>query len=454
MESLKDQILTRVANIINVIFMAIPFSIAWYAYYAELVSVPFYNKGNWLVIVLFAIIYISYAKLYDAFSIMLSRISEVISSQALALFIANGIMYIVMVLLMKQFPSIFPLVTAYFAELVLSLVWSVATHKLFLTIFSPKVTAVIYDMRNDVNEMAASVAMRKRFKVVKTLKVNEVFDNSLENFNSNVLDGIENLFLAGVHSHQRNIILKQCVEKNIKVFVIPRIGDVIMSGAKRMHMFHLPMLQVGRYNPSPEYLFVKRLLDICICSIAFVILSPVFLIVACAIKLTDNGPVFYKQCRLTKNSKEFFVLKFRSMRVDAEKDGVARLSTGENDDRITPVGKVIRKFRVDELPQLINIIMGDMTIVGPRPERPEIAKQYEEELPEFALRLQAKAGLTGYAQVYGKYNTTPYDKLMMDLMYISNPSIVEDFKIMFATIKILFESDSTEGISENKTTAM
>lgn len=454
MESLKDQILTRVANIINVIFMAIPFSIAWYAYYAELVSVPFYNKGNWLVIVLFAIIYISYAKLYDAFSIMLSRISEVISSQALALFIANGIMYIVMVLLMKQFPSIFPLFTAYFAELVLSLVWSVATHKLFLTIFSPKVTAVIYDMRNDVNEMAASVAMRKRFKVVKTLKVNEVFDNSLENFNSNVLDGIENLFLAGVHSHQRNIILKQCVEKNIKVFVIPRIGDVIMSGAKRMHMFHLPMLQVGRYNPSPEYLFVKRLLDICICSIAFVILSPVFLIVACAIKLTDNGPVFYKQCRLTKNSKEFFVLKFRSMRVDAEKDGVARLSTGENDDRITPVGKVIRKFRVDELPQLINIIMGDMTIVGPRPERPEIAKQYEEELPEFALRLQAKAGLTGYAQVYGKYNTTPYDKLMMDLMYISNPSIVEDFKIMFATIKILFESDSTEGISENKTTAL
>ena len=454
MESLKDQILTRVANIFNVIFMAIPFSIAWYAYYAELVSVPFYNKGNWLVIVLFAIIYISYAKLYDAFSIMMSRISEVISSQALALFIANGIMYIVMVLLMKQFPSIFPLFTAYFAELVLSLVWSVATHKLFLTIFSPKVTAVIYDMRNDVNEMAASVAMRKRFKVVKTLKVNEVFDNSLENFNSNVLDGIENLFLAGVHSHQRNIILKQCVEKNIKVFVIPRIGDVIMSGAKRMHMFHLPMLQVGRYNPSPEYLFVKRLLDICICSIAFVILSPVFLIVACAIKLTDNGPVFYKQCRLTKNSKEFFVLKFRSMRVDAEKDGVARLSTGENDDRITPVGKVIRKFRVDELPQLINIIMGDMTIVGPRPERPEIAKQYEEELPEFALRLQAKAGLTGYAQVYGKYNTTPYDKLMMDLMYISNPSIVEDFKIMFATIKILFESDSTEGISENKTTAL
>ena len=453
MESLKDQILTKIANVLNVIILMIPFSVSWYVYYAELVSVPFYNKGNWLVIVLFALIYLSYAKLYDGFNIMLNRISEVISSQALALLISNAIMYIIMILLMKQFPSIFPLLIAYFAELVLSVVWSVATHKFFLTIFAPKVTAVIYDLRNDVNEMAASVAMRKRFKVIKTLNIKDVFDSDFEVFDSDILNGIENVFLAGIHSHQRNIILKQCVERNIKVFVIPRIGDVIMSSAKRMHMFHLPMLQVGRYNPSPEYLFVKRVLDIVICSIAFVILSPVFLIVACAIKLTDNGPVFYKQCRLTKDAKEFYVLKFRSMRVDAEKDGVARLSTGENDDRITPVGKVIRKFRLDELPQLINIIKGDMTIVGPRPERPEIAKQYEEELPEFALRLQAKAGLTGYAQVYGKYNTTPYDKLMMDLMYISNPSIVEDFKIMFATIKILFEAESTEGIDEGKTTA-
>ena len=176
--------------------------------------------------------------------------------------------------------------------------------------------------------------------------------------------------------------------------------------------------------------------------------------VAIAIKLTDHGPIFYRQCRLTKDGKKFDVLKFRSMRVDAEKDGVARLSSGEHDDRITPVGHFIRKCRLDELPQLINILKGDMSLVGPRPERPEIAAQYEEELPEFDLRLQAKAGLTGYAQVYGKYNTTPYDKLQMDLMYISNPSIIEDIKIMFATVKILFMPESTEGISEGQTTAM
>ena len=161
---------------------------------------------------------------------------------------------------------------------------------------------------------------------------------------------------------------------------------------------------------------MKRVIDIVVSLIAAIILSPVFLITAIAIKATDHGPVFYKQIRLTKDGKEFKILKFRSMRVDAEKDGVARLSTGENDSRITPVGKIIRACRVDELPQLFNILKGDLSIVGPRPERPEIASQYCEEMPEFALRLQAKAGLTGYAQVYGKYNTTPYDKLTMDLM--------------------------------------
>ena len=177
------------------------------------------------------------------------------------------------------------------------------------------------------------------------------------------------------------------------------------------------------------------------------------LIIALCIKLTDGGPVFYRQCRLTKDGRTFMVHKFRSMRTDAEKDGVARLSTGENDDRVTSVGRVLRKVRLDELPQLLDILKGDMSIVGPRPERPEIAAQYEKELPEFALRLQAKAGLTGYAQVYGKYNTTPYDKLQMDLMYIAHPSFMEDLRIIFATIKILFIPDSTEGVAVGQMTA-
>ena len=227
-----------------------------------------------------------------------------------------------------------------------------------------------------------------------------------------------------------------------------------MSGAKRMHMFHQPVLCVKRYSPAPEYLLCKRAFDIVFSAIVILITSPLMLGVAIAVKAQDGGPVFYRQKRLTKNGRTFDILKFRSMRTDAEKDGVARLSTGENDDRITPVGRVIRACRLDELPQLFNILGGSMSVVGPRPERPEIARQYESEIPEFNLRLQAKAGLTGYAQVYGKYNSTPYDKLQMDLMYIANLSIVEDLKIIFATIRILFMSESTEGVEAGQTTAM
>ena len=234
---------------------------------------------------------------------------------------------------------------------------------------------------------------------------------------------------------------------------MPGLGDIILSGARKMHMFHLPMLRVERRTMHPEYVLMKRLFDIVVSATVLLLTSPITIATAIAIKAHDGGPVLYKQDRLTKDGKVFKVLKFRSMRTDAEKDGVARLSTGDSDDRITPVGRFIRKVRIDELPQLINVLSGSMSIVGPRPERPEIAKQYEEELPEFRLRLQCKAGLTGYAQVYGKYNTTPYDKLQMDLMYISNPSMIEDLRILLATIKIIFIPESTDGIAEGQTTA-
>ena len=199
---------------------------------------------------------------------------------------------------------------------------------------------------------------------------------------------------------------------------------------------------------------IKRVFDFMAALVALVLLAPFFLICYVAVRREDGGPAIFKQERIGRFGRPFCIYKFRSMRVDAEKDGVARLSSGENDSRITPVGKVIRACRVDELPQLINILRGELSIVGPRPERPEIAAQYCEEMPEFSLRLQAKAGLTGYAQVYGKYNTTPYDKLSMDLMYIAHPSLIEDIKIMLATVKILFVPESTEGVAEGQTTAM
>ena len=449
MRTLKHNTVMRAVKLFDAVLLTIPFGLCWYLVYADNLAEPYFRKGNWLVIALFFVLYITYGRIYEGFRITLSRISEMLMSQALAALIADGIMYLVTWFLTKHFPPVLPMLAMLAVQIVLAGLWCTLAHRWYFARYKAQNTAVIYDMREGMEQLIQEYGLEKRFHVTATADVDSALNEKLR-----ILDGVEVVFLCGVHSHERNIILKQCVARGIRVYLIPRIGDVIMSGAERMHMFHLPMLRVGRYDPNPEYLFIKRAFDLFVSGLALVVLSPIMLSVGLAIKATDGGPAFYKQCRLTKDGKTFNVLKFRSMRVDAEKDGVARLSTGDNDDRITPIGKFIRKCRLDELPQLINIFKGEMSLVGPRPERPEIAEQYYEELPEFALRLQAKAGLTGYAQVYGKYNTTPYDKLQMDLMYISNPSFVEDLKIMFATVRILFESESTEGVSEGKTTAM
>ena len=184
-----------------------------------------------------------------------------------------------------------------------------------------------------------------------------------------------------------------------------------------------------------------------------IVLSPLMLIIALLVHFYDGGPVFYKQERLTKDGAVFLVYKFRSMRVDSEKEKRLRLAMKKGDSRVTPVGKVLRNIHFDELPQLINIIKGDMSLVGPRPERPEIAAEYTKEIPEFPYRLKVKAGLTGYAQVYGKYNTTPYDKLKLDLTYIENYSFLLDLQLIATTVKILFQKENTEGVDQWQTTA-
>lgn len=448
MTRFKHDLILRIIKTLDAVLMTVPFALCWYSYYAKHIASPFYAKGDYLVVALFFVLFIIFGRVYDAFLMSMQRISEIVYAQFLAAAVSDFIMYIVIWLLSKHLPNILPGVAALIGQVILAAVWAYNAHHAYFKIFPPQATAVIYDTRQGMEKLIGKYGLDTKYKVVLTATADECIANLA------MLDGVSTVFMSGIHSHDRNVILKYCVENNIGIFVIPRIGDTIMSGAYPMHMFHLPMLKVGRYHPQPEYLFIKRLLDIVISAVALVVLSPIFLVTAIAIKVTDHGPVFYKQIRLTKDGKEFGILKFRSMRVDAEKDGVARLSSGEHDDRITPVGRVIRACRIDELPQLLNILRGELSIVGPRPERPEIAAQYCEEMPEFSLRLQAKAGLTGYAQIYGKYNTTPYDKLVMDLMYIAHPSIVEDLKIMFATVKILFMPESTEGVSEGQTTAM
>ena len=232
-------------------------------------------------------------------------------------------------------------------------------------------------------------------------------------------------------------------------YFTPKISDIIVKGTEEINLFDSPLFLCKNIGLTIGQRVFKRIFDILLSLVGLIITSPFMLVAAICIKIYDGGPVFFKQERCTYGGKVFWIYKFRSMIVDAEKDGKSKPAT-DDDDRITPVGRFIRKTRIDELPQLLNIFKGDMSIVGPRPERIEHIEKYGKEIPEFTYRLKVKGGLTGYAQVYGKYNTTALDKLKMDLLYIVNYSILVDFQILFETVKIIFQKESTEGFTEEQ----
>lgn len=444
----KHNLALRTVKIMNVIIMTVPFMLCWFLYYGSRIRVPYYRTGNFLIIILFMVLYMVFGRLYDAFVINLSKISEIIYSQFLAVSFTDLIMYIVICLLSSKLTNLWPGIACLVGQVLVSSCWTFCVHKWYFKTFEPVPTIIVYENKKSLKELNSSIVLLKRFNIIDTFKADDCL------YDLSFLNDIGAIFLCGNKSSKRNIILKECIKRDIDVFICPGISDIILSGAYPIHAFPFPVLKTYRYMPQPEYVFFKRLFDIILSAFLLILTLPISLIVAIAIKAYDGGPCFYKQTRLTKDGKEFGILKFRSMIVDAEKDGVARLSSGDNDSRITPIGKIIRACRMDELPQLLNILKGDMTFVGPRAERPELTEKYSEKIPEFKLRLQAKAGLTGYAQVYGKYNTVPYEKLQMDLMYIAHPSLIEDFKIILATIKILFMKDSTEGIQEGATDAL
>ncbi len=450
----KEQRTDLYLLLVKVLLVAVDtafFAAAWYLFYSKQLFVEtFYGKGHLFVIALFVVLYVSLAKLYGGFDLTTSSASELSYGHAVAAVITAFFTYIVLWLLQRTLPNVLPLLAVMAGMILASALWSGPAVRLTNRLLPPKRTVLIYAYSEAMeNGQMIINNMPWRFALVGQLAVDGDPARTLAELKAM---NAEAVMICGVSSSVRNDIVKFCIAEKMEAYVRPNIGDYLINGAKTMQMCSLPVMLCQRCNPSVWYLVVKRGMDIVLSLAALVILSPLMLVTAAAIKLYDGGPVFYKQIRLTKDRKEFYVYKFRSMRVDAEKDGVARLAS-QGDDRITPVGKVIRSLRIDELPQLLCILMGTMTIVGPRPERPEIAEQYEKEMPEFALRLQAKAGLTGYAQVYGKYNTSPYNKLQMDLQYIGSMGLVTDLKIIFATIKVLFVPESTEGVAQGQTTA-
>ena len=279
--------------------------------------------------------------------------------------------------------------------------------------------------------------------VVKTIDLKDIDYDTFDD----VLKDVDGVVTLDVHHENKKKIFKSCYEKKKLIYDVPSITDMLLASSDILHIVDTPILKINKFGPSQIERMIKRIIDIVGSLFLTILTSPFMLIVAIAIKIQDGGDIFYKQTRLTKDQREFKIIKFRSMVMNAEKNTGVVLAK-ENDDRITPVGKFIRKTRLDELPQLINILNGDMSFVGPRPERPEIYDKICETMPEFRYRLVVKAGLTGYAQVYGKYNTSLRDKLLLDLYYIENYSLIDDIKLILLTIKIVFNKDATEGVKD------
>lgn len=433
-------------SMVIVLLLSLAFWYVWEEIYNGLIWIPLYQKGNWLMVSIYAILIYSFSHLYGGYKIDSYRITEIIYSNALALFFVNVITYLQASLIGRFFlnPLYFIVLTLF--ELGVVIIWAYCSNKIYFHIYPPFKMIMVYGHEESAELLAKMKQRDDKYAISETINTNVGYKEIIAKIGL-----YEAVVLSDVKSPLRNQLVKYCFNLDIPVYITPKISDVILRGAETVHLFDTPLLLTKSAGISFEGKLLKRIFDIILSIIAILITLPLMALVALAIKLDDQGPVLYCQQRLTIHAMPFGIYKFRSMKTDAEKDGVARLSV-EDDDRITRVGKIIRKLRIDELPQLFNVLKGEMSFVGPRPERPEIANDYIKDLPEFNYRLKVKAGLTGYAQVLGKYNTNAYDKLKLDLMYIQDYSIFLDIKILLMTIKILFLPESTEGFQQNSYT--
>ena len=425
------------------------YAMIWYGYYSGMMpkKLQFYRRGHWAVIAMYVLVLWLFIKLYGGFKVGYLRLFDVIYSQFLSLLCANVVLYFQVCLLTRDYVTPMPLLMMTGVQAVVILLWVFICRILYMKLYPPRNLLLVYGEKTPVDFINKVNARKDKYFIQKKIHVSE----GMEKIKAAIAE-CEGVMICETASHPRNEVLKYCFIHSVRTYVVPKVTDLMLIGSDEMHLFDTPLLLSRNQGLTGEQQAVKRIMDIVLSIIACVLASPFMLIIAIAIKIYDRGPIIYKQTRLTKDGKEFEIYKFRSMGVDAEKGG-ARLAM-KNDSRVTPVGKVIRNLHLDELPQLFNILKGDMSFVGPRPERPEIFKQYEQQFPEFAFRLKVKAGLTGYAQVYGKYNTTPRDKVKLDVAYIEHYSIWLDFKLMLLTFKILFQKENTEGVEENQTTAL
>ena len=433
-------IFPKIAGILEILVLSGVYYAAWIQYRGMISDGLFLFRGKMILIGLYFVI--SYVVFYacDSFNFANLKLPEVIISQCFSVLIINSITYLQLCLIANGMLPLVPIILLTAADVLICFLWSFICKKIAAKYCRIDGALLIYGSKEAL-ELKDKMDHRDDLYQVTEIVSSSVKEDHLKK----VIGRHDVVIINDVPAELRNDITKYCFGQNKVIFMVPKITDIIMKGTTEISSFDTPLVKVRNEGLLPLEGFVKRCFDIVLSSLLLLLLSPAFLIITLLIKAEDGGPVFYRQKRLTLNDRIFEILKFRSMVADAEKFTGA-VKAEKDDPRITKVGRILRACRLDELPQLINIFLGDMSFVGPRPERPELAEDIIKDTPEFAFRTKVKGGLTGYAQVYGKYSTTNYDKLRLDLIYIENYSLLLDLKLLFMTPQILFRREASEGV--------
>lgn len=420
------------------------YAIVWIEYYNDaILQMPFYRRGNWVMVLIYGILLAFFLHTYGGFKIGYLKNGNLIYSQIISVLFANVLTYLQIAVIDRRFVNPVYLLPMTVAEIFFIVLWTLLFQMVYLGLFPPKRMIFIEGDRDDYHLIDKMKSRNDKYQICKVIS----YKCGMEQIKKMIMQ-YDVVVLGDMPSHERNLLLKYCYMSGIRSYSVPKISDVLLRSSDEFTLFDTPLMLSRNMGLSIEQRWMKRIEDIVVALLMLLLFSPVFVIAAVSIKCTDHGPIFYRQERLTKDGQRFMIYKFRTMVVDAEKLSGPVLAS-EKDTRILPIGRILRATRLDELPQILNILKGEMSVVGPRPERPNLADEIEKVLPEFSYRLKVKAGLTGYAQVYGKYNTTCYDKLKLDLMYIRKYSLLLDLKLILMTPKVMFLKESTEGVKNN-----
>lgn len=430
------------------------FAYTWFHVYSseEILGRVFWDRGNWALIAIYGVQSWLFSRVYGGYRVGYLKTSDVMYSQVLAILCTNVITSLLLALIARwSFGSLLANITPMLILTLLDIVavfwWALIMRGIYSVVYPPRQLLMIHGDINPTLLIRKMSSRDDKYVIRETVHI----EAGIETIKAKI-DEYHAVIIGEMPVTLRNQLIKYCYAKSVRCYVVPKLTDIMIMNNDTIDLFDTTLMLFRNRGLTVEQQFMKRLIDIVGATVLLVLFSPIMLISAIAVKCYDGGPILYKQARLTKDHRVFQIYKFRSMRVDSEKHG-ARLAS-KNDDRITPVGKILRRTHMDELPQILNILEGSMSIVGPRPERPELAEKYCERVPEFDYRLKVKAGLTGYAQVFGRYNTTPYDKLKLDLTYIEKYSVPLDIKLILLTVKIFFKKETSEGIEDGQTTAL